>query len=129
MEDLTVWLSRELETRGWSLRELARRAKISPSSISQVLNGQYVPGNMFCRGIARAFQIPPEIVFRKAGLLPAPPQYIAKERELLDYFRYLNEQQQDDFLIQIRALHEAYVNYSVTEKNEETVTPCTKNKS
>ncbi|MCW5876144.1 MAG: helix-turn-helix transcriptional regulator [Anaerolineales bacterium] len=64
------WVLRELEKRSWSQAELARRSKISESHISHVFFGRRQPQITFCKGIARAFELPPELVLRKAGLLP-----------------------------------------------------------
>lgn len=71
MTDFSLWLGQELERRGWSRSEAARRGEISPSSLDKVMGGFGNPGTRFCRGIARAFQISPEEVYRLAGLLPA----------------------------------------------------------
>ena len=58
------WLLAELEYRGWSRSETARRGGISASLIDQVTNGIGNPGIGFCRGIARAFDMPLEDVLR-----------------------------------------------------------------
>lgn len=68
---MVFWLTEELENRGWSIRELARRASTSHTTISQVLSLQREPTWEFCAQIAGALEIPPETVFRKAGLLPS----------------------------------------------------------
>jgi transcriptional regulator with XRE-family HTH domain len=71
MTDFSLWLGKELDQRGWSRSEAARRGEISPSSLDKVMGGFGNPGVRFCRGIARAFQMSPEEVYRLAGLLPA----------------------------------------------------------
>jgi transcriptional regulator with XRE-family HTH domain len=68
--DFVNWLNEELGKRDWSIRELARRSGISHASISQVLNRHRYPGSDFCLAIARGLQLPPEEVFRRAGILP-----------------------------------------------------------
>lgn len=83
MQNTTVsWLAEELEGRGWSIRELARRAKISHTTVSQVLSHQREPTWEFCAQIAQALDVLPETVFRKAGLLP--PVSEAKRQEFED---------------------------------------------
>ena len=74
----TTWLSRELDERGWSQSEAARRGQISGTMISMVLSEQARPGLDFMRGIARAFNIPLEDVFRLAGVLP--PRVVSEGR-------------------------------------------------
>jgi transcriptional regulator with XRE-family HTH domain len=74
MSDAFVgWLNSELELRGWSRSEAARRGGISSSAMDKVLNGHANPGVNFCRGIAAAFGLRLEDVYRLAGLLPPAP--------------------------------------------------------
>lgn len=67
------WLYQQIDKRGWSQSELARRAKVSRTAISNVLNNNRQPGTDLCLAIADAFKMPPEHVFRAAGLLPPNP--------------------------------------------------------
>jgi len=81
MDDkLILWLNTQLEARGWTHRELARRAKTSHTAVSSVLAGQRRAGWDFCVAIAKALGERPERVFRMARLLPALPQ-IEEETE------------------------------------------------
>ena len=64
------WLNAELDNRDWSQSDLARAAGLGRGTISNVLNNVRQPGTEICTGIAAAFNLPPEFVFRKAGLLP-----------------------------------------------------------
>jgi transcriptional regulator with XRE-family HTH domain len=73
MKDFVNWLIGEMNSRGWSNSELARRAGVVHSTISLVLSSKSSPGPDLCLGLARAFRMPPEEVFRIAGLLPALP--------------------------------------------------------
>jgi transcriptional regulator with XRE-family HTH domain len=78
MINFAKWLEKVLEMEGWTRADLARQAHVSPSSLSMIVNGQRNPGEELCSSIARALNIPPEIVFEEAGLLqyspPAPKQ-------------------------------------------------------
>lgn len=67
-----TWLQEQLDQRGWSQRELARRAGVSHTPISLVLSGQTNLGFRVCRGIARALGVAESEVFHRAGLLPEP---------------------------------------------------------
>lgn len=73
VNDLFTWIDDELNKRGWSDSELARRGGISQSTVSMVRNGQRGASQVFCRAIAKAFDEPPERVLRLAGLLPPLP--------------------------------------------------------
>lgn len=71
MNDFNRWLQNELNDRGWSQGDAARKGGFSESMLSKVLNGYTPPGIKFCRGIAKAFDVPVEEVQRRAGLLPS----------------------------------------------------------
>lgn len=66
------WLLQEVERRGLTYSELARRGGTTPARVSQVISGDK-PGWDFCLAVARAFGEPPEKIFRLAGLLPPEP--------------------------------------------------------
>jgi len=70
IEDFIKWLNEEMALRGWNQAELARKAGVSRAAISNILSSMRTPGPDLCGAIAQAFQIAPEVVFRKAGLLP-----------------------------------------------------------
>ncbi|MCL4300562.1 MAG: helix-turn-helix transcriptional regulator [Anaerolineae bacterium] len=71
MSNLSVWLAEETKERGWSYRELARRAGISQSLISKILSGDTKPSINFCNKIAHALGESPEKVLRLAEILPS----------------------------------------------------------
>jgi transcriptional regulator with XRE-family HTH domain len=66
--EFVIWLDQELLQHGWSDHQLARRAGLSHSVISKARSGAS-PKWEACEALARALDLPPEIVFRKAGLL------------------------------------------------------------
>lgn len=70
MEMFVKRINDELDRRGWSRAEAARRGRVSDSMFSKVISGYANPGLDFCRGVARAFDWPLEDVFRLAGILP-----------------------------------------------------------
>ena len=78
-EEFTTWLREEVEGRGWTFRELGRRAGLSSGAISKVMTGTTEPTWEFCDKIARAMEMSAVDVFRQAGLLPPIPE--ARERE------------------------------------------------
>lgn len=78
-----------MDKRGWSQNETARRAGMSSGFISIVLNEKQEPKWEFCYGIAQAFGMAPEHVFRKAGLLPVPRE--EQVQILTDIGRSLSE--------------------------------------
>jgi transcriptional regulator with XRE-family HTH domain len=99
------WLLEKIEDSGLSYSEIGRRGEISHARISQVIGGEK-PGWDFCVAIARVFRVPPEEVFRRAGLLPANPNMTPEERELLHLYRQLGDEQQKMALRALRAWSE-----------------------
>ena len=99
------WLLSELDERGLSYSEAARRGGISHARISQVISGGN-PGPEFCLGVADALNLPALTVFQKAGLLPSESKTSSKGREALHLFEKLSLAQQELVLTQIRALVE-----------------------
>jgi transcriptional regulator with XRE-family HTH domain len=68
-----AWLEREMGDRRWTSADLARAAGVYTATVTRIRNGDRQPGADFCRGVARAFELPPDWVFRLAGLLPPLP--------------------------------------------------------
>jgi transcriptional regulator with XRE-family HTH domain len=85
------WLVSELNERGWSQRELGRRANLSPTAISDTISGKTKPTWNFCASIAEALAMPPIEVFRIARLLPPLPPQTAAHRQLIEAITRLNE--------------------------------------
>ena len=105
MTDFPEWLNEQLNIRGWSQAELARRAGVSRTSISDVLAYKHKAGYELCKAIAKALRVPPEIVFRRAGLLPERVEKTEIEERILVKIRKLPPDEQQrllrylDFLI------------------------------
>jgi transcriptional regulator with XRE-family HTH domain len=104
--DITQWLVEEVNKRGWSFRELGRRAGLSSGAISKVITGVSLPGWEFCRRVARAFNVPPEKVFRLAGLLPPEPRETTNMREITHLFSQLSPEDQERFIAFVRTFLE-----------------------
>ncbi len=72
IEHFNRWLNGELSARGWSDYYLAKKSGLTPSVISRARAGT-LPKWDACVKIARGLDLPAEIVFRAAGLLPEDP--------------------------------------------------------
>lgn len=68
--DFIGWLQEELKKRDWSTADLSKKSGISQPHISRIMSGSRKAGTDALEAIARAFNLPPDLVFRRAGLLP-----------------------------------------------------------
>jgi len=103
-DTLSTWLNTELRERGWTERELARRAGLSHTAINNALSGQYKTRLDTYRGIAHAFEMSLEDVFRAAGVLPPLLPPVAEEEEMIALFRGLPPTQRAAALYMLRGL-------------------------
>jgi len=68
--DFIEWLISEADKRGWSSNRLARECGVSHTAMAKLISGkQRITFDMSYK-IALAFKMPPEKVFRLAGLMP-----------------------------------------------------------
>jgi transcriptional regulator with XRE-family HTH domain len=65
--DFSEWITQELDKKGWSRREAARRGDISASILDKVIAHESQPGITFYKGIAKAFEMSLVDVLIKAG--------------------------------------------------------------
>ena len=90
--DFSDWLIEQMKQKGWTQAELARHAGIPRQIISNYVNRQREkPDSDVLIAIARALNLPPETVFRAAGLLPPAPQNTEYIEQLVYKANLLNE--------------------------------------
>lgn len=106
-ELFSEWLQHELHKRNWNQAELARRSQTTTAQISRVMSGEQSLGPTVARKIARALHLPPEEVFRRAGLLPSSSKLPDGTDELLYHYSSLTEEDRKRLLTIARSLHEA----------------------
>ena len=92
-----AWLEAELEQRQWSFNQLARRADLSHSMLSRVRAGS-PPTWSVCYAFSTALNLPPEQVFRQAGLLPPIPAGQAEYEEFRYLLAQLSEEDRQELL-------------------------------
>ena len=97
-DTFSEWLSGKIVESGLSQRKVAERGGISPTSISDAISGKSPAGYEVCMGISRGLGIAPEVVLRKAGLLPTVPARTAQHEQLLHLFDQLSEQEKKEVL-------------------------------
>lgn len=103
--ELIKWLDSQLEERGWSDNELAKRAGLNSSTISRVRSGT-APAHEACDAIAQAFAVPAELVFKLAGLLPKGREFDPEIDELVGLFGQRDSKGKHDTLRIVRVLLE-----------------------
>ena len=100
--DFSEWLVAELDQRGWSRSEAARRGDISSSMFDKVINGYAKPGKKFLDGLAQAFEMPPIVLYRKAGLLEPEPDKSELVEQIMQEVHQMDESGQQEFLAYVR---------------------------
>ena len=102
MNDFSIWLNQEMNIRGMNNNELARKAKVSASNLSMILNDRSSPGYEFCAKIAKALDLPSEFVMHKAGLITHSPirefEGDLTLRELYEAAKKLSPEEREDLL-------------------------------
>jgi transcriptional regulator with XRE-family HTH domain len=107
--ELRAWISQEVDRRGWSYRELARRSGVSHTLVSRMLSGDMPPSADFCIKVAQALEEPPEKLLRLAGILP--PSLASEDdptiAEIQDILKNLPPAQHKEVLRFLRFLYQA----------------------
>jgi transcriptional regulator with XRE-family HTH domain len=75
----TDWFNQQLRQRGWTQGKLISQSgttdeeRLSSAAVSRYSTGKMLPDVASCQKIARAFELPVELVLRKAMLLDPLP--------------------------------------------------------
>lgn len=110
-DTLRLWLSQELDRRGWSHREFARRTGYSQSFVSKTLSGERRISVKFCTKAAEALGESPDTLLRLAGILPptspASPSDNPTLQEIVELARNLPLKQLKELLRYTRYLYQS----------------------
>lgn len=74
----TAWFNQQLHQHGWTQGKLIAQSgntkveRLSSAAVSRYSTGKMLPDAASCQKIARAFDLPVELVLRKAGLIDTP---------------------------------------------------------
>jgi transcriptional regulator with XRE-family HTH domain len=98
------WAEEELEKRNLTWYAVERKSGVSTGAISKRVNYQ-PPTELTCRAIAEVFKIAPDIVFRRAGILPEPERYEPEMQDLIDTLKYLPDEELDRLMLFVEALY------------------------
>jgi transcriptional regulator with XRE-family HTH domain len=102
--DFVEWLQMEMTQRGLRQADLAKAAGLYPATIAKVLARERQAGPDVCNALAKALDIPPEVIFRRAGLLPETPATPMNKtcQEVCALVQQLDLGDQDDVLDYIK---------------------------
>lgn len=92
------WLRNQLIERNWTQADLAEASGVSPAQITRIITAQRGIGLDAAKSIARALRLPPETVYRAAGLLPQKPMEDEKQDILDHLFASLPPEGQEEVL-------------------------------
>jgi transcriptional regulator with XRE-family HTH domain len=119
MEKFSTWLLQKIEERGWSQAELARRAGLGNATVNRFITETHNPGSDACLAIARALKVPPEEVFRIAGILPRFDETRVREfQEVSEMLASLPDPIRKQTMIAIRALARDAYERALKEEEE-----------
>ena len=71
-EDFLTWVYDRAKEKG-SVRKLAKEMGLSHTAVHNVINGRTAVTYEFCDSLAKAVRLPPDDIFRRAGLFPPVP--------------------------------------------------------
>lgn len=98
------YLIEQLKQREWRPSDLARVANINTGQLSRIMSLQRGAGPVTCTAIAHAFDVLPEEIFRRAGLLPPLPPAVEEEKEAVTILRRLSDQVRQTAIAILRTL-------------------------
>lgn len=99
INDFSSWLVDQLKTNDLTQADLSRLSGLSRTAISNIINNKRLnPDQSTLNAIASALKLPPDTVYRAAGLLPPLPERRVAE-EIAQYkLSELNDQELDEVL-------------------------------
>lgn len=90
------WLITKLKELNWSQADLSRATGLTTGAVSNYVNGR-IPDEAALKKIAKAFKLPPDLVFEKAGILPPKNEDTQLERAILSLVKNLPVADQEAF--------------------------------
>ncbi len=103
MENRTNWLDQLLIELDWTPAELARAADLDSAVISNIRNDRRDIGIDTAVAIAKATNIPPEDILRRAGKLPPEPDIEEGiKKQILSEFSGLSREDKTEVLTYMR---------------------------
>lgn len=122
------WINEELAKRNWRQADLARAAGMDTATLNRILSMERRAGPESCQAIAHAFNLPPEEVFRRAGLLPYLPEEDDMIKRITSRLRaLLADRRGQTVLSQIETIVDALYKQTLGNQIAEDKQPCGNN--
>jgi transcriptional regulator with XRE-family HTH domain len=92
-EAFANWLTSQLIIRQWKGADLARQATLSVNTVHLLLHARSVPRPASCQSLARALNLPLDLVYEQAGYLSAtgPETLSSPKRSLIEFVKRMPE--------------------------------------
>ncbi len=100
--DLSEFIEKEMKKRGLSQADLARLTGLTTGGVSMLLNRTRKPSPETLNALAKAFDFPPDALFRTAGFLPEIQKGDSQTEELLFLFNQLPSSEKTNLIKYIR---------------------------
>lgn len=115
---IAALLLREMETRNWSQRDMAKACQVSNTTISKIVRAQSVPDPNTCFRLAQALELPAPYVLRLAGHEIAEVQAESPSLEALLHAQYarLPDRAIQEMIGALRAIESAYTTPLVQDR-------------
>jgi transcriptional regulator with XRE-family HTH domain len=102
MAPFGAWLLNELRQRGMSQYELARISGVPRSRITYMITGKQHGSASMLTDLAHALNLPVDLVFVKAGILPVDPELSQIKRIFIDLVKRMPDQDAETLLSLVR---------------------------
>lgn len=104
VNELIGLINQALSDRDWSMATFAEKARVSSSTLSNVLNEKTAPSFEFCCAVAPVLGLHECEALSLAGLIRRPPALDLQQRQLLDAIRAVPDELIDTALVVLRGL-------------------------
>ncbi len=105
-EAFLVELRSVMEKNGWGMREVGRRAGVSHTTISNILNLGEQPTFDTAVALAPVLERDPLTTIYLAGLLPAPPDWDPDLNDAIELLKRMDETTRDGLLAFMRRVEQ-----------------------
>lgn len=120
VDNFPDWLRKELDVRDWTQADLSRRSGVSTGQIARLLSGERGLGPDSILAIAKALKLPPEEVYRAAGLLPPKSERDELIEKIHHIFDELPPEEQENVIEYARMRHRLAEEKTRYDVNKET---------